>query len=828
MSHHKLKEYPIKYLSADSLAVLWEYIKKYIGTQTLNLPASATLAGTPQITDNSTKVATTAFVAQSMAKALDDFKVMQYKGTVSSLEDLNNVETTIGYTYIADVKDDSFVYTYTETLEDGTIQTVDKIISSGDMFIWASDGWDVITSGSVRSLSSISTEHIENDFPVFSDTTGRFVKDSGISISTITNIQKSISDAEESASIRHQELSSTIENVNTHLGTAIQELIDDLSEEAEERSSNVSTINSTIDNELKVDIAKNASDIEDLRSSLEEESSSRSSSESALSQSFFTQLSNLTTIVSNNRTESNSKIESEINRASSAEESLQSAISSEISNREQAIANVNSSINSESTSRQTGDSTLQTNIDTLRTYLDNNFITQEVANSTHTALENRIMSAISDMKSTSFEITYGIDFEDKQILYEEGTGDRIDHKTPEDGIIYLVKSEQTEDRGGTGLSGSYVEYIRVNTQDGYEIERIGTIASDLGDYYTKTEIDETIESLPLHLVDSLPYPGESNTLYILSTDTSVWTWSVDEESGNTQYVQLGAKDKELRTTVSEMQATIGSISDTVSYNEIEEIVNSVAVGTEEDEDGNEVPVIQDFTNLKNISSFIKAYIAYEGWIRRNADTILTDSIADGLDTKVNISDIQNNLTSQSTDKPLSAYQGSVLNGRITTIQSNVEQSISEIGNVFTFKGTVDNPEQLPVKTSNEDTSLNVGDVYQVKSTEPVYSALEETEITVGETDVSSYYTRSGEEGSYIYESASGYAEEGITYYTKSYAEPTDENYATYSYTQSDPEDYTTGSWAVISVSISNVLSYFSTEDDVNNIISEYDEEYGTT
>ena len=239
MSYNNLKEFPIKYMSPESIAVLWEYVKKKISNDTKNLPADARLEGTPDIRDISRQVATTEFVYQSLNKALSDFKIMQYKGTVSSMEDLTNADTTIGSTYIA-------VQPFIYIDEDGKRTE----ISSGDMFIRGNDGWDVIVSGSVSNITSTSTTHVKDNFVAFNDETGRFVHDSGISIKDITDLQSGLESEIERATERENQIYDFSDNQTKLNLERINSLRDTLDEEIAARESGDNDVKSYINSKL--------------------------------------------------------------------------------------------------------------------------------------------------------------------------------------------------------------------------------------------------------------------------------------------------------------------------------------------------------------------------------------------------------------------------------------------------------------------------------------------------------------------------------------------------------------------------------------------------
>lgn len=84
-----------------------------------------------------------------------------------------------------------------------------------------------------------------------------------------------------------------------------------------------------------------------------------------------------------------------------------------------------------------------------------------------------------------------------------------------------------------------------------------------------------------------------------------------------------------------------------------------------------------------------------------------DSITTTLGGKVNTSDIKNNLTSTDTDKPLSAYQGKVLDDKITTVSVNLTNKLKHYVHTYnaTFTAGSNGYFSVPISTDIKDSNL---------------------------------------------------------------------------------------------------------------------------
>ena len=87
------------------------------------------------------------------------------------------------------------------------------------------------------------------------------------------------------------------------------------------------------------------------------------------------------------------------------------------------------------------------------------------------------------------------------------------------------------------------------------------------------------------------------------------------------------------------------------------------------------------------------------------DKPISRATQEELDNKINITDVVDSLVSPSKDKPLSAYQGRVLNGKI----SDTSKLIESLGSVLRFKGVLHSLDELRAVKDPEQ-----GDAYQIR------------------------------------------------------------------------------------------------------------------
>lgn len=139
--------------------------------------ANGSTAATQTDEDNSTKVATTAYVDTRVNNAIATAAVMHFKGVVDSTHPLPSSGMKAGDTYVV--------------AEAGTY--AGQVCEVGDMVIYvnSTQGWCVIQTninGAVTGPTSAVDEHI----PAFNGATGKIIKDSGLTYSDVTNVIDSI------------------------------------------------------------------------------------------------------------------------------------------------------------------------------------------------------------------------------------------------------------------------------------------------------------------------------------------------------------------------------------------------------------------------------------------------------------------------------------------------------------------------------------------------------------------------------------------------------------------------------------------------------------
>ena len=132
-------------------------------------------ASTKTVGDNSTAIATTAFVQAEIASKLKAADALVFKGTVENASDLPTikVETT--------TEDGMTGWTYKATK---SFELNSQKVEAGDMIICTGTGWTVIQAnidGAVTGPTSSTADHIA----VFDGTTGKVIKDGGIVIGSV-------------------------------------------------------------------------------------------------------------------------------------------------------------------------------------------------------------------------------------------------------------------------------------------------------------------------------------------------------------------------------------------------------------------------------------------------------------------------------------------------------------------------------------------------------------------------------------------------------------------------------------------------------------------
>ena len=261
------------------------------------------------------------------------------------------------------------------------------------------------------------------------------------------------------------------------------------------------------------------------------------------------------------------------------------------------------------------------------------------------------------------------------------------------------------------------------------------------------------------VTDALPEIGVEDILYVLSTDYTVYQWVGDS------YKEIGGKDEDLRNqfilhtnsknphNITKEDIGLSNVDDTSDMDKpistaVQEALDSVNTSLSDlsstVEEGLTTASEELRTHVRNKENphNVTAETLGLGLVdnTRDLEKPISYAVQAELDNKVNYEDIKDSLVSTETAKPLSARQGSVLNGKI----SELSGTILSIGSVFQFKGTLSSVEEL-------DTVENPvqGDAWQVrvldetgKDTSGVVYAYTDNngwvEISASVSDISSY------------------------------------------------------------------------------------------
>lgn len=168
--------------------------------------------------------------------------------------------------------------------------------------------------------------------------------------------------------------------------------------------------------------------------------------------------------------------------------------------------------------------------------------------------------------------------------------------------------------------------------------------------------------LPYEVYDtqsSLPETGEAGIIYVIKDSGKLLTWD------GKAYTAVEGTDKEAEKTINEHVAN-----------------------TE-----NPHKVTKDQIGLDLVDN------------TADLDKPVSRATQEELDSKVNVADVVDSLISPSKNRPLSAYQGRVLNGKI----SDTSKLIESLGSVLRFKGVLHSLDEL---RAVEDPKQ--GDAYQIR------------------------------------------------------------------------------------------------------------------
>lgn len=466
-------------------------------------------------------------------------------------------------------------------------------------------------------------------------------------------------------------------------------------------------------------------------------------------------------------------LEEEISRAKASEESIKTSLDNEASRAIQAELNLDSSIKEISTkldeeiSRASeSESQLSLELSSLGEELRNKDLETEQALS---SLNENIEDTKATFSSQVEELSNRTDILEEQVA--DGAGAVKDVLVDgisivKDRIAYLQKSEISGESPAsilTFLDTSYFPteesevppnfttlYLALDTKILYKWD--GADYSELG----KSNIVVT---------DVLPETGIEDVLYVLSSNYTIYQWIGDS------YKEIGGKDEDLRNQfilhtnsknphnitkediglsnvddISDMDKPI-STAVQEAFDSVNTSLSDLSVTLEEGLTTASEELRTHVRNKENPHN-VTAEILGLGLVdnTRDLEKPISYAVQAELDNKVNYEDIKDSLVSTETAKPLSARQGSVLNGKI----SELSGTILSIGSVFQFKGTLSSVEEL-------DTVENPaqGDAWQIRVLDEtgkdtsgvVYAYTEDNgwvEISASVSDISSYVASTDE------------------------------------------------------------------------------------
>lgn len=123
--------------------------------------------------DNSTKIATTAFVQAEIEDKLAAADALVFKGVVEKYADLPVAEDGVDMT--------GWTYKASTAFE---VTGVGKV-EAGDMIIYTGSAWSIIQTNIDGAVTSSATSSVDSDIAVFDGTTGKVIKDSGKKLSDL-------------------------------------------------------------------------------------------------------------------------------------------------------------------------------------------------------------------------------------------------------------------------------------------------------------------------------------------------------------------------------------------------------------------------------------------------------------------------------------------------------------------------------------------------------------------------------------------------------------------------------------------------------------------
>lgn len=494
---------------------------------------------------------------------------------------------------------------------------------------------------------------------------------------------------------------------------------------------------------------------------------------------------------------------SEMERAKSSEEGIRVSLGEEISRALDSETLIKKSLDEEISRAKVSEETIKTSIDNearraIQAEFDLNSSIDEVsvklneeisrASESESQLALDLSSLGEDLKSKDSEIEQALNslsgsFEDSKVTFSSQIGElsnrtdvleeqvadgagavkdvRVDGiSIVKDRIAYLQKSEISGESNATIFTYPDISYFPTEESEVPPNFTTLYLALDTkilykwdGEKYTELGKSNII------VTDALPETGIGDVLYVLSSNYTIYQWIGDS------YKEIGGKDEDLRNQF------ILHINSSNPHNVTKEDVGLAYVDNTSDLDKPISTATQEALDSLN-SSLTGISVSLEEGLskasedlrthvrnKENPHNITAETLGLGLvdntrdlekpisyavqaelDNKVNYEDVRDSLASTDTTKPLSARQGSVLNGKI----SELSGTILSIGTVFQFKGTLSSVEEL-------DTVENPvqGDAWQVrvldetgKDTSGVVYAYTDNkgwvEISASVSDISSY------------------------------------------------------------------------------------------
>ena len=460
-------------------------------------------------------------------------------------------------------------------------------------------------------------------------------------------------------------------------------------------------------------------------------------------------------------------LDEEISRAKVSEEAIKTSIDNEARRAIQAEFDLNSSIdevsvklNEEISRASESESQLALDLSSLGEELRNKDLeTEQVLSSLNENLEDTKATFSSQIG----ELSNRTDVLEEQVA--DGAGAVKDVRVDgisivKDRIAYLQKIEISGESNANIFTYPDISYFPTEESEVPPNFTTLYLALDTkilykwdGEKYTELGKRNII------VTDALPETGIGDVLYVLSSNYTIYQWIGDS------YKEIGGKDEDLRNqftlhinasnphnitkedvglayvdNTSDLDKPI-SIATQEALDSLNSNLTGISVSLEEGLSKASEELRTHVRNKENPHN-ITAETLGLGLVdnTRDLEKPISYAVQAELDNKVNYEDVRDSLASTDTTKPLSARQGSVLNGKI----SELSGTILSIGTVFQFKGTLSSVEEL-----NTVENPVQGDAWQVrvldetgKDTSGVVYAYTDNkgwvEISASVSDISSY------------------------------------------------------------------------------------------